>query len=883
MIEILEGKLLRQLKERQDKLSIELYKNLEIMCRVMEPFIDALPHQEESLTGINHIRGVIREIEDLTRGSPFLCFTSSEIFILLSAIATHDVGKLEEISLNMEGKEEEELNQIKEKRKEIFRVLEGKINLKLSNELKTYLVDGKKSCLHPLISAKLIAEEPSKAGIFDKELARMVSIVVASHLKNFREHLNIDSILGDKYLARHGKIRLSWLCALLAIGDDLDTSYHRAIPDYFSDYNLPSESSKGKFRRCIGGCKIDLTGRCIIIFPLKELEKAIYNCATSEAIYDYFAKDISEKNKLLKFWRHELKQMDIEIESCLVEVNGHLLKVIDDKNNRSNVNIGNVSKFILTVEPTITYFKINRVLDGMFNLRYGVFNKRYFSWEMLQSEAGFENQDELKLIVHRIARLATIYSDLESSELLFFEKEFTCLPYTIKVEELDGEWKIDVLSRDSQQQDSPTNRKDSILEIGSRLLFFIKSIIDVKPGLDDYRNTIKLALTKIELPSPSESPPLKVSFNNEEFNITRFFIRPGNQNLTYLLDEINLCPKLSPLGIELPKLSSMYIDTDKKNNIRYFPKILGINLVIAGPPGIGKSTLALDMITNLLLVGCTDCKGKKGEKSLRMMTNIGAVTYFSLEQPLFTIKRLANLINRQEYLEESIETNVDWVEGHSYSSKDAPKHDCLIGSPGFDFCAKILESSPLGVEEDTQESLEISSIRSREYLNFFEDNNKRRILLLPRLSPRFVGEITEKSERILFWQRFKQISRLLESSYSITKGDPFHPNRLHAVVIDNLNCFLNEPMAREYIFKIFRLMSLSGVLGIFILEDLKEETVDSIKVLEEVRFLTDIWIELGWKYKLDYKYKTIEIKKSRYQRHVVGSHPFKIRLEENVQ
>ena len=112
-------------------------------------------------------------------------------------------------------------------------------------------------------------------------------------------------------------------------------------------------------------------------------------------------------------------------------------------------------------------------------------------------------------------------------------------------------------------------------------------------------------------------------------------------------------------------------------------------------------------------------------------------------------------------------------------------------------------------------------LRNQEYESLFKDKEGYRVLLLPRLSPRFVGKITAESEKILFWQRFKQISRLIESSYNVTKGDPFHPRRLHAVVIDNLNCSLNEPMAREYIFKLFRLISSNGIFGIFILEDLK--------------------------------------------------------------
>ena len=169
-----------------------------------------------------------------------------------------------------------------------------------------------------------------------------------------------------------------------------------------------------------------------------------------------------------------------------------------------------------------------------------------------------------------------------------------------------------------------------------------------------------------------------------------------------------------------------------------------------------------------------------------------------------------------------------------------------------------------------------------EYESLFRENDDCRLLLLPRLSPRFVGEQTAVNERKLFWQRFKQISRLIESSVSVTKGDPFNKKRLHAVVIDNINSFLNEPMAREYIFKLFRLISSSGLLGIYILEDPGEIRGEKNKEVEEVQFLSDIWIELGWAEKMDYKMKMFEVKKSRYQRHVFGSHPFKIRFQENI-
>jgi KaiC/GvpD/RAD55 family RecA-like ATPase len=844
LIEILKGNLLTTLTERKDVQSIELTANLEITCKLSQHSIDALPHQGGSLSGLSHIQGVLHEIENLMGSNPNLDLASVEIYILLTAILLHDIGKLKEEEAPREKKSQaannnstpEETNN-NSKLEEIIHNLCNK--LQLNENAKKVFKDIKKT--HPFISALIILENYAHFGIFDKELAQIIAVVALSHCECFRKYLEKDEgFLADRYLARYGKIRVKWLAALLIIGDELDTSYHRAVYSEFLPQKNNTDATKGEFRSNIGGCKIDLTGRCIVVYPVDELKKQIQEDPQSirndeKSLYYIFARDIVFKNKLIQEWSSELKQMNIALQACLVEVDGDLLKVIEKDMQY---------QFAPVVEPTISYFKVSRVIEAMFKLKYGVFKKKYFSWEMLQSEAGFETQAQLKLVVHRLSRLAVIFSGQKDCQLfqsiLGILSELT---FKLEIQELSAEWTIEILPKSNDKSASNNNGNTpviSVIDISSWFLFFVESIIDFD-NLDEFKNRAQLIIQNLN--------NAQSAIDSKKTN--RFFIQPGNEQLTYLLNEISPCWKCSghkiftPLGIELPLAGGWYINTkfeSGKKVIVYHPRLLGINMVIAGPPGIGKSTLSLDIINNLSLINCPVEVNEKCDKDLK---SNGAVAYFSLEQPLFTIKNLAERMREDEKIDISILEE------------------------------KFIESSESDISDENLDK------NDDEYKNLINKKDTR-FLLLPRLSPRFVGEKTSDDDRILFWQRFKQISRLIEASFVVTQGDPNHDQRLHAIVIDNINSFLNEPMAREYIFKLFRLISSSGILGIFILEDPEESTADIKRELEEVEFLTDIWIKLGWSHRLDYKFKMLEIKKSRYQRHVLGSHPFKIRMKEDA-
>ncbi|MBI5374219.1 MAG: hypothetical protein HZA77_02220 [Candidatus Schekmanbacteria bacterium] len=329
-----------------------------------------------------------------------------------------------------------------------------------------------------------------------------------------------------------------------------------------------------------------------------------------------------------------------------------------------------------------------------------------------------------------------------------------------------------------------------------------------------------------------------------------FFVT-SNSELNYLLDE-DMCQGILGRGIYIPQYN--FHDQNRP---------MGINIVISGPPGIGKTSLALEILCRLQKISCSKSSGRCPTGSINENEN-GVVAYISIEQSSVTIEKTAKMLTQNN------------------------KKGIALTSCGYKSFDKKIKIKNLQFEPTGGGSTSYDGKMGRPYLETYnkitEDADKYRTLLLPKLSPRFYSQLSHENERIVFWERFKQLCRLCENA-SWSKGDwetnkeeqknELKENTLLAMAVDSLNAFGQEQLNREQIYQLFRLVTWSGILGIFIYEE-ADNSHNSDSFLNEVSFLTDIHIKLSWN-TLNYTFKQIEVTKSRYQRHVLGKHPFKIR------
>ncbi|MBA7551765.1 hypothetical protein ES705_44313 [subsurface metagenome] len=159
----------------------------------------------DTLNGLTHIKDVESKIDRLIPDSIKNNLTDFELFVLLSAIYLHDIGKI-----------------------------------------KNYKI-------HPSVSKEIIRDFYDKLGINNKHVAETIAQVTYGHgdiiINNLPKEHNVDS---------YGDINIRFIAALLRLGDELSITYQRA-PDFIR--NLLEENGimidKWNLRENIAGIIID--------------------------------------------------------------------------------------------------------------------------------------------------------------------------------------------------------------------------------------------------------------------------------------------------------------------------------------------------------------------------------------------------------------------------------------------------------------------------------------------------------------------------------------------------------------------------------------------------------------------------------------------------
>ncbi len=754
--------------------------------RAYNTWIPALGHDKGSHSGSTHLKNVEALICNLLDRIPEIQLTPWEAFILLSAILFHDIGRA-----------------ISDARKKpLLEDMENGEGEYVSN----------KSDNHAYCSYLFIKAKDNELGIsLDPGIAECVARVCGAHDTEFAEDLRRRGNLEEIFLDRFGRIRIGWLGCLLSLGDELDNSYHRAMPDwvrYLPDevelikatndsnsnyehlvkcpvqelFEPESSVSKGNIRKQIQGCEVNLVGRLMIVYPPNNLKANMFEKHNKDDNVEKLKKriweDLKKKKELLRFWRRQLRQMHLEMYAAAVSVDGYLFGCRDKPYD-----------FELIVEPVLRDMKVTRILDAAIQLRFNSFGKTTFPWETLATEAGIERVQEAKLIFHRLAMLSIYYNQSPKSKSNKLKIIFT---------ELDGEWTIDIEDKKTAEN-KITDAEKAIYTFHA----FISEIIE---------NSTNRILEK----NQKQEHTANTNKESDSDIISEKKLVIENADLAYLFDEDG---KDNYKGIVFPESQSkLFMDTGK-------PKI-GINMVISGPAGVGKSTLAMELIARSKIYEYANIKDVCMHKKT-------VCAYYSLEQPLESIQKLALGLNLKDENIISFHPNPSEQNSINYEIRYVNLY------------RDILESIP--------------------------QKGNDHVLLLPKLAPHSYGDSPDEEQ--LFWFRYKQVARLIEAhrAYQVKYNKDFS---LSIIVLDNLNALSHHPLARQRVHQLFRLIAWGGVLGIHIVEHTPSEKFQVFQ--DEVEALSDIVVHLDWSTQ-EYRYKTIEVIKSRCQRNVLGRHPFKIR------
>lgn len=205
------GYLRDKLKEKDPNLFQLFLRSWEI---ALNEWMPAIKSQMDSFNSYPHIRNIenhldalFLNIENRDEDTPLKRISSIELYILLSAILFHDIGRC---------------------------VVEKN---------------------HAEESKKIVHNKWAELGIASYELAKIIGNIC--HFHDTKEEIPLYPTTLDKY----GEIRVRKLAILLKLGDRLDSAYTRVMPHYLKPHS--TFEPIGAFRKLINGVYVDIDANMV--------------------------------------------------------------------------------------------------------------------------------------------------------------------------------------------------------------------------------------------------------------------------------------------------------------------------------------------------------------------------------------------------------------------------------------------------------------------------------------------------------------------------------------------------------------------------------------------------------------------------------------------
>jgi len=347
-----------------------------------------------SFSGYPHFRNVERNVNQIIPDKTKEDFSTGEIFLLLSSIYLHDIGKTFVVNSS-----DDYLCQFASKCDEKERVNPVKCQEFLRE--------------HFVLSDRYISENGAALGLPDEKIAEYCGLLAFCHgldhppykenkkipqsncrlLEKKRKNFRITSI------SPYGILRIPLLAAILRIADESDNSWMRTYRKDLLPIRFTNEKEKERyiktFRRCIEGIEFNHEGHCVIV-----------HVPESDFLFDdkntggiFIAAIDNAKGTLADVvgsWAKILEQIDIKFSSVYIEYSNHLLRNFSEINNQDGFPcLSN------TINTKTT--QIEKLFNAIVSLSLGSYDYEKFSWEALEAQVGDPLHDIDRWLVKKIS------------------------------------------------------------------------------------------------------------------------------------------------------------------------------------------------------------------------------------------------------------------------------------------------------------------------------------------------------------------------------------------------------------------------------------------------------------------------------------------------